>query len=36
MFYAEARPRAPIAEFDQGLVWTAVLLVGLGLLLSRH
>ncbi len=33
MFYTEAKPRAPLAEFDQGLVWTAVLLVGLGLVM---
>jgi len=33
MFYVDAKPRAPIAEFDQGLVWTAMLLVGLGLVM---
>jgi cell division protein FtsW len=33
MFYAEAKPRAPLAEFDQGLVWTVMLLVGLGLVM---
>ena len=33
MFYAAAKPRAPIAEFDQSLVWTTVLLVGLGLVM---
>ena len=33
MFYIDAKSRAPIAEFDQGLVWTTVLLVGLGLVM---
>ena len=33
MFYAEARSRAPLAEFDSGLVWTTVLLLGLGLVM---
>jgi len=34
VFYTDIKqPRAPIAEFDQGLVWTTVLLVGLGLVM---
>jgi cell division protein FtsW len=33
MFYTDASPRAPQPEFDQGLVWTAVLLVGLGIVM---
>ena len=33
MFYTDAKPRTPIAEFDQGLVWITVLLVGLGLVM---
>jgi cell division protein FtsW len=33
LFYADARPRAPLPEFDQGLVWTAMLLVALGLVM---
>jgi len=33
VFYIDAKSRAPIAEFDQGLVWTTVLLVGLGLVM---
>jgi cell division protein FtsW len=33
MFYTDAKPRTPIAEFDQGLVWTTMLLVGLGLVM---
>ncbi len=33
MFYTDARQRAPLPEFDQGLVWTAVLLVALGLVM---
>jgi len=33
MVYIDAKSRAPIAEFDQGLVWTTVLLVGLGLVM---
>jgi len=33
MFYSEARARAPLPEFDQGLVWTAMLLVALGLVM---
>ena len=33
MFYTDAKPRVPLAEYDHGLVWTAVLLVGLGLVM---
>lgn len=33
MFHTDAHPRAPLAEFDQGLVWTTVLLIGLGLVM---
>lgn len=33
MFYTDVKPRAPIAEYDQSLVWTAVLLIGLGLVM---
>ncbi len=33
MLYTDTSPRAPQPEFDQGLVWTAVLLVGLGLVM---
>jgi cell division protein FtsW len=33
MFYTDTHPRAPLAEFDQGLVWTTVLLIGLGLVM---
>jgi len=33
MFYTEARSRAPLAEYDHGLVWATVLLLGLGLVM---
>jgi cell division protein FtsW len=33
MFYTEVKARAPIADYDQSLVWTAVLLLGLGLVM---
>ena len=33
MFYAETRLRAPLAEYDQGLVWVALLLLGVGLVM---
>ena len=33
MFYTDAKPRAPLAEYDHSLVWTAVLLLGLGLVM---
>jgi len=33
VFYAETRLRAPLAEYDQGLVWVALLLLGVGLVM---
>lgn len=33
MFYTDVKPRAPVAEYDQTLVWTAVLLLALGLVM---
>jgi cell division protein FtsW len=33
VFYTDVKPRAPLAEYDQSLVWTAVLLIGLGLVM---
>ena len=33
MSYTDARARAPLPEFDQALVWTALLLMGLGLVM---
>jgi cell division protein FtsW len=33
MFYTDAKQRAPLAEYDHSLVWTAVLLLGLGLVM---
>ncbi len=33
MFYTDTKPRAPLAEYDQGLVWTTMLLLGLGLVM---
>lgn len=33
MFYTDVRPRAQLAEYDQGLVWAAILLLGLGLVM---
>jgi cell division protein FtsW len=33
MFHADTHPRAPVAEFDQGLLWTTMLLIGLGLVM---
>ena len=33
MFYAEAKPRAPLADYDQGLVWATLLLLGVGLVM---
>jgi len=30
MFYTDVRPRGQLAEYDQGLVWAAILLLGLG------
>jgi cell division protein FtsW len=33
MFYTDTKLRAPLAEYDQSLVWTTMLLVGLGLVM---
>jgi cell division protein FtsW len=33
VFYTDAKPRAPLAEYDHSVVWTAVLLLGLGLVM---
>ena len=33
MFYTDVKQRTPLAEFDHGLVWAAVLLLGLGLVM---
>ena len=33
MFYADVKPRVPLAEFDQSLIWTTALLMGLGLVM---
>ena len=33
MFYSDVRPRGQLAEYDQGLVWAAILLLGLGLVM---
>jgi len=33
MFYTDVKPRAPLAEYDQTLVWASVLLLGLGLVM---
>jgi cell division protein FtsW len=33
MFYTDVRPRGQLAEYDQGLVWAAILLLGLGLVM---
>jgi cell division protein FtsW len=33
VFYTGVRPRAQLAEYDQGLVWAAILLLGLGLVM---
>ena len=33
MFYTDAKPRAPLAEYDQGLVWATLLLLGVGLVM---
>jgi len=33
VFYTDVKPRAQPAEFDEGLVWAAVLLLGLGLVM---
>jgi cell division protein FtsW len=33
VFYTEAKPRLPLAEYDQGLVWATLLLLGVGLVM---
>jgi cell division protein FtsW len=33
VFYTDVKTRAPIAEYDEGLVWAAILLLGLGLVM---
>ena len=33
MFYTDVRQRGQLAEYDQGLVWAAILLLGLGLVM---
>jgi len=33
VFYTEAKPRSPHAEYDQGLVWATLLLLGVGLVM---
>jgi len=33
VFYTDVKPRAPVAEYDHSVVWTAMLLVGLGLVM---
>ncbi|HEY7658425.1 MAG TPA: putative lipid II flippase FtsW [Burkholderiales bacterium] len=33
MFYTDVKTRAPVAEYDEGLVWAAILLLGLGLVM---
>jgi cell division protein FtsW len=33
VFYADVKPRAPLPEFDQSLIWTTALLIGLGLVM---
>ncbi|HXF67532.1 MAG TPA: putative lipid II flippase FtsW [Burkholderiales bacterium] len=33
MLYADFKPRAPLAEYDRSLLWTALLLLGLGLVM---
>jgi len=33
VFYTEAKPRAPLAEYDQGLMWATLLLLGVGLVM---
>jgi len=33
VFYSEARLRAPLADYDQGLVWVTLLLLGVGLVM---
>ena len=33
MFYTDVRPRMPAADYDEGLVWSVVLLLGMGLVM---
>jgi len=33
MFYTDVKPRVPLAEYDQNLVWATALLLGLGLVM---
>jgi len=33
MFYTDVKPRAQAAEYDEGLVWAAILLLGVGLVM---
>jgi len=33
MFYTDVRPRGQFSEYDQGLVWAVILLLGLGLVM---
>ena len=33
MFYTDIKPRTPAADYDQGLVWTAVMLLAIGLVM---
>ena len=33
MFYTDTRPRTPLADYDQGLVWAVVGLLGMGLVM---
>ena len=33
MLYTAANPRAPLAEYDQGLMWATLLLLGVGLVM---
>jgi cell division protein FtsW len=33
VFYTDVKTRAPVAEYDEGLVWAAILLLGLGLVM---
>ena len=33
MFYTDIRPRAPAADYDQGLIWAVVGLLGIGLVM---
>ena len=33
MFYTDVKPRTPLAEYDQILVWAMALLLGLGLVM---